>query len=589
MAYDVVIRNGRVVDGSGFGSYRGDVGIVDGVIARVGRIRERGDREIDAEGHVVTPGFIDGHTHLDAQVFWDPQGANSCWHGVTTAVMGNCGFTLAPVRDDARALVVRNLERAEDIDPVALASLEWGWETFPEYLDAVDRLPKAINYAANVGHSALRTWAMGERAFEEEATDDDLALMRGQLARCAGRGRDRAHDVAQRAPRDVRQPPGGVAARRVVGAVRPGRRDGRRRPRHARRWQRARALARSRPTRAGAHAHARPGRGDGRADDDGHHRHQPGRLRDARADRLGRRGRRAHDRPVALPRHQRAAVVRDPLAVRPAARVARRARAARRRAAARAARPVGARAVDPRRHGGRLLAVARHRGHAPQARLRRHPGLRARAAAEPDDQRGRGATGRHPGGGDDRPRARDRPRPVVHPAEPLPAGPRRAARGHAPPAHGDDVLRLGCAPQPDRRRVDPHPPARVLGARPPGVHAGGSGAHAHAGAGDGVGLHRPRARARGDGRRPQRVRSRARRSRGARGRARPAARRQAPRAAGRGVQGDGRRRRDHHRRRRGDRRAAGAARAERADSALRPTASKPSGRRGGGCTRCRRA
>ena len=130
---------------------------------------------------MVTPGFIDGHTHMDAQVFWDPQGANSCWHGVTTAVMGNCGFTLAPVRDDARALVVRNLERAEDIDPAALASIEWSWETFPEYLEAVDRLPKAINYAANVGHSALRTWAMGERAFEEEATDDDLELMQGQL------------------------------------------------------------------------------------------------------------------------------------------------------------------------------------------------------------------------------------------------------------------------------------------------------------------------------------------------------------------------------------------------------------------------
>ena len=84
--------------------------------------------------------------------------------------MGNCGFTLAPVRDDARALVVRNLERAEDIDPAALAAgIDWSWETFPEYLDAVDRLPKGINYAANIGHSALRTWAMGERAFEEEA------------------------------------------------------------------------------------------------------------------------------------------------------------------------------------------------------------------------------------------------------------------------------------------------------------------------------------------------------------------------------------------------------------------------------------
>jgi N-acyl-D-aspartate/D-glutamate deacylase len=183
MAYDIVIRNGTVVDGSGLGSFRADVGIVGDRIAFVGRLTERGVREIDAEGHAVTPGFIDGHTHMDAQVFWDATGSSSCWHGVTSAVMGNCGFTLAPVRDDERALVVRNLERAEDIDPVALATgIDWAFETFPEYLDAVDRLPKGINFAANVGHSALRTWAMGERAFEEESDDDDLALMAGQLA-----------------------------------------------------------------------------------------------------------------------------------------------------------------------------------------------------------------------------------------------------------------------------------------------------------------------------------------------------------------------------------------------------------------------
>jgi N-acyl-D-aspartate/D-glutamate deacylase len=180
--FDLVIRNGTVVDGSGLGSYRADVGVMDDRIAFVGRIRESGREEIDAEGHVVTPGFIDGHTHMDAQVFWNSAGSNSCWHGVTTVVMGNCGFTLAPVQPDAHALVVRNLERAEDIDPAALAAgIEWGWETFPEYMEAVDRLPKGINYAANVGHSALRTWAMGERAFEEEANDDDLKLMTGQL------------------------------------------------------------------------------------------------------------------------------------------------------------------------------------------------------------------------------------------------------------------------------------------------------------------------------------------------------------------------------------------------------------------------
>src|SRR5579872_2759786 len=183
VGYDTVIRNGTVVDGTGLGSFRADVGVVGDRIAFVGPIRERAAHEIDAEGHVVTPGFVDGHTHMDAQVFWDATGSSSCWHGVTTAVMGNCGFTLAPVRSHERALVVRNLERAEDIDPAALAAgIDWSFETFPQYLDAVDRLPKGINFAANVGHSALRTWAMGERAFEQEATEDDLALMKGQLA-----------------------------------------------------------------------------------------------------------------------------------------------------------------------------------------------------------------------------------------------------------------------------------------------------------------------------------------------------------------------------------------------------------------------
>jgi N-acyl-D-amino-acid deacylase len=183
MPFDIVIRNGTVVDGSGLGSFRADVGVIDGRIGFVGRINQRSGRDIDAEGHVVTPGFIDGHTHMDAQVFWDASGSSSCWHGVTSAVMGNCGFTLAPVHHDQRALVVRNLERAEDMDPAALAAgIDWSFETFPEYLDAVDGLAKGINFAANIGHSALRTWAMGERAFEEEADDRDLALMKGQLA-----------------------------------------------------------------------------------------------------------------------------------------------------------------------------------------------------------------------------------------------------------------------------------------------------------------------------------------------------------------------------------------------------------------------
>ena len=162
--------------------FRADVGVDGGRITAVGRGVERGREEIDAEGHVVTPGFIDGHTHLDAQVMWDPLGTSSCYHGITTVVMGNCGFTLAPARPDARELVVRNLERAEDISPAALAAgIDWDWQTFAEYLDAVERRPKGINFAAQIGHSALRTWAMGERAFAEEATADDLAAMRREL------------------------------------------------------------------------------------------------------------------------------------------------------------------------------------------------------------------------------------------------------------------------------------------------------------------------------------------------------------------------------------------------------------------------
>ena len=182
MSYDTVIRNGTLVDGSGAVPFPADVGISGGVITKVGRVTERGRREIDADGCVVTPGFIDGHTHMDAQVFWDPLGKCSCWHGVTTAVMGNCGFTLAPARRNQRSLVVRNLERAEDIAPEALAAgINWRWESFPEFLDVLDATPMGINYAANIGHSALRTWVMGERAFEEEASEADLSRMLDEL------------------------------------------------------------------------------------------------------------------------------------------------------------------------------------------------------------------------------------------------------------------------------------------------------------------------------------------------------------------------------------------------------------------------
>ena len=182
MQYDLLIKNGTVVDGSGLPRFQADVAIAGGKIAAIGKIREGAREIIDAEGHVVSPGFVDGHTHMDAQVFWDPLGTCSCWHGITSVVMGNCGFSLAPCSEEDKLLVMRNLERAEDISPEAMeAGIKWSWTTYPEYLDAVERLPKGINYSAYIGHSALRTYVMGERAFSEEATPDDLKAMKREV------------------------------------------------------------------------------------------------------------------------------------------------------------------------------------------------------------------------------------------------------------------------------------------------------------------------------------------------------------------------------------------------------------------------
>ena len=178
MSYDLVIKNGMVIDGSGLARYRADVGVKAGKIAFIGRIASPAREVIDAEGHVVTPGFVDGHTHMDAQVFWDPIGTSSCYHGITSVVMGNCGFTLAPCREREADLVFRNLERAEDLSREAMrAGIKWRWETFPEFLDVLDGIPKGINYAGYVGHSALRTYVMGERAFDGPAREDDLEAM----------------------------------------------------------------------------------------------------------------------------------------------------------------------------------------------------------------------------------------------------------------------------------------------------------------------------------------------------------------------------------------------------------------------------
>ena len=178
MALDLVIRQGTIVDGSGAARYRGDVGVKDGRIVEIGRIRASAQRTVDADGLIVAPGFIDGHTHMDAQVSWDRIGSCSCWHGVTSVIMGNCGFALAPCKPEAREWFARCLTAVEDIPTEAmLAGIDWTWESFPEYLATVDRLPKAINYGAYIGHSALRMYVMGKRALSEKASEDDLARM----------------------------------------------------------------------------------------------------------------------------------------------------------------------------------------------------------------------------------------------------------------------------------------------------------------------------------------------------------------------------------------------------------------------------
>jgi N-acyl-D-amino-acid deacylase len=178
MGLDLLVRNGTIVDGSGAARYQGDVGIRQGQIIEIGRIRAGAERVIEADGLIVAPGFVDGHTHMDAQVAWDRIGSCSCWHGVTTVIMGNCGFALAPCRPVVREWFARCLTAVVDSPTESmLAGIDWTWETFPEYLATVDRLPKAINYGAYIGHSALRMYVMGKRALSETATDEDLACM----------------------------------------------------------------------------------------------------------------------------------------------------------------------------------------------------------------------------------------------------------------------------------------------------------------------------------------------------------------------------------------------------------------------------
>jgi N-acyl-D-aspartate/D-glutamate deacylase len=177
MSADILIRGGLVVDGSGSPGFVADVAITGGRISGIGQGLE-GAREIDATGRVVAPGFIDIHTHFDAQVFWDPALTPSCFHGVTTVVAGNCGFSIAPTRSEHRSTIARTLEGVEDMNVDTLdAGIPWDFETFDEYLGSVEKHGTALNYTAYIGHTALRLFVMGDDAYERAATDEEIERM----------------------------------------------------------------------------------------------------------------------------------------------------------------------------------------------------------------------------------------------------------------------------------------------------------------------------------------------------------------------------------------------------------------------------
>ena len=178
MAHDVVIRNGQVIDGTGRDGFRADVAIDGDSISAVGRVEQPGRREIDARGHIVTPGFVDIHTHLDAQIGWDPYLTPVSWHGVTTALLGNCGVTFAPVRPNDSSTLAGMMETVEDIPaPAILGGLPWSWESYGGYLDAISDTAPAIRRAGLAGHCAIRFYVMGKRAVDEQPSEAELARM----------------------------------------------------------------------------------------------------------------------------------------------------------------------------------------------------------------------------------------------------------------------------------------------------------------------------------------------------------------------------------------------------------------------------
>lgn len=183
-SYDTLIKRGTIIDGTGAPSQVADVGIVGDRIAEIGDLSGTAKRTIDADGRLVTPGFVDIHSHLDAQVAWDAPCSSSCWHGVTSVVVGNCGVTFAPVKSNDHELLAKLMESVEDIPADSIMSgLDWNWESYGQYYDALDAMPKGINFGGMVGHCAVRFYAMGERSIESDAhpTPAELEVMVGAV------------------------------------------------------------------------------------------------------------------------------------------------------------------------------------------------------------------------------------------------------------------------------------------------------------------------------------------------------------------------------------------------------------------------